>query len=71
MERVVRASTDYVLAVEYAADEEQEIEYRGQMGLLWKRPYGKLYQDLGLELEQSWDAGAGFDNCTAWLLRKP
>lgn len=67
---MVRASADYVLAVEYAAPEEQEIEYRGQRGLLWKRPYGKLYQDLGLRLVREWDAGPGFDRCTATLLRK-
>jgi len=62
-------SFDYILAIEYYAEEETEIEYRGEMGLLWKRPYGKLYQDMGLELIESGNA-EGFDNCEYNLLRK-
>ena len=70
MQSIVDASCDYVLAVEYAADQEEEVLYRGYGGKLWKRPYGKLYQDMGLTLVQEFDAGEGFDRCTAWLLRK-
>lgn len=73
MRYLIGQSARYVLAIEYFADQEQEIEYRGQMGLLWKRPYGQLYIDLGLKLVASWPPAAcvGFDNCTAWLLEKP
>lgn len=70
MQSIVNASCDYVLAIEYGADKEEEIEYRGHSGKLWKRPYGKLYQDMGLKLIYEWDAGVGFDKCTAWLLKK-
>lgn len=70
MRAIANASADYVLAVEYAADKEEEVEYRGQPGMLWRRPYGKLYEALGLQLVKEWDAGAGFDRCTAWLLRR-
>ena len=70
MEAIVRASADYVLAVEYHAEHEEEVLYRGQSGMLWRRPYGKLYQDMGLQLVREWDAGEGFDRCTASLLRK-
>ena len=63
-------SAKYVLAVEYAADEETEVEYRGHAGKLWKRPFGKLYQDLGLQLVAEVEGAEGFDNCTAWLLEK-
>lgn len=69
MRAIIKASADYVLAVEYAADVEEEIEYRGRRGLLWKRPYGRLYEDMGLTPVRQWGA-PGFDRCTAWLLRK-
>ena len=62
-------SYDYVLAIEYESEKEEEIEYRGEMGLLWKRPYGELYQDIGLKLVNEGEA-QGYDNCHYWLLRK-
>lgn len=71
MERIVRASSDYVLAVEYAAHVETAIEYRGNKDLLWKCDYGGIYANMGLEMIQKGPAGKGFDNCTYWLLRKP
>lgn len=69
MDMLVLGSCDYVLAVEYESEEETEVEYRGHSGKLWKRPYGKLYQDMGLELVETGSA-EGFDNCTYWLMRK-
>jgi pseudaminic acid biosynthesis-associated methylase len=73
MRRIVDASKRYVIAVEYDAPEETEIEYRGEMGLLWKRPYGKLYQDMGLRLlgDCHLPPESGFDHCHFWLLEKP
>ena len=71
MQRIADASTDYVLAVEYSAPAEQAIDYRGNKDMLWKRNYGALYMDMGLELIQKGPAGKGFDQCTYWLLRKP
>jgi hypothetical protein len=70
MQAIVDASADYVLAVEYHAEQEEEVEYRGHAGMLWRRPYGKLYQAMGLVLVDEWDAGEGFDRCRAVLLRK-
>lgn len=70
MRDLVVMSSDWVLAVEYAADTETEVEYRGHAGRLWKRPYGRLYQDMGLELVQTGEA-KGFDQCQFWLMRKP
>ncbi len=69
MRSIIDISGKYVLAVEYAADHEIEIEYRGHHGALWKRPFGKLYQDLGLTLLSEGVAG-GFDECNFWLLEK-
>lgn len=74
MRNIVDASYDYVLAVEYASHswEEEEVNYRGNDDMLWRRDYGKMYQDMGLQLVDSWFVGAeqGFDSCIAWLLRK-
>lgn len=73
MQRIIDISTDYVLAVEYnsISREEEPVTYQGQEGLLWRRNYGALYQNMGLKLVALGDAGEGFDNCTYWLLRKP
>jgi pseudaminic acid biosynthesis-associated methylase len=71
MRQLVDLSGRYVLAVEYHLEEgEEEVEYRGHAGALWKRNYGKLYQDLGLRLLSQGEAG-GFDQCTYYLLEKP
>lgn len=69
MQVIIDKSCDWVLAVEYDAFKEEEINYRGQDGLLWKRPYGKLYRDMGLTLVETGEA-EGFDDCTWWLFRK-
>lgn len=70
MQRVIDASCIWVLAVEYEAEAETEIEYRGQRGLLWKRPFGKIYESMGLRTVAEFDA-EGFDRCRAWLMEKP
>lgn len=71
MRAIKSLSSRYVLAVEYEADNDEEIDYRGHAERLWKRPYGKLYEEMGLKLIDSGDAGEGFDRCTFWLLEKP
>jgi pseudaminic acid biosynthesis-associated methylase len=72
MEGIIELSNRYVLAVEYADDEEKEIEYRGHKGRLWRRPIGKMYEGLGL---RQVDGGTltkefGFDNCMWWLMSR-
>ena len=49
-----------------------QIEYQGQSGLLWKRPYGAMYEDLGLTELTFGKVGPddGFDNCIWRLLEK-
>jgi pseudaminic acid biosynthesis-associated methylase len=69
MRNLIELSGRYVIAVEYAAADEEEVEYRGHKGALWKRPYGSLYQGLGLRLLSEGVAG-GFDQCHYWLLEK-
>jgi pseudaminic acid biosynthesis-associated methylase len=65
MSEIVRCSSRYVLCGEYFAEENTEIHYRGQTGALFKRDYGRLYQELFPELkvvkqgflgrDQGWD----------------
>lgn len=71
MRDVIEASHRYVLAVEYDAKEPEEVMYRGEGGLLWRRPYGEMYEELGLRLIESGAAPhPAFDHCTYWLLEK-
>jgi pseudaminic acid biosynthesis-associated methylase len=73
MRSIVRAAKRYVICIEYYEDTEEEIKYRGDWGLLWKRPFGKLYTDMGLKLVRPptvLPVQDGFDNCTCWILEK-
>jgi pseudaminic acid biosynthesis-associated methylase len=73
MVSIIAASRRWVLAVEYAAAAEEEVLYRGHAERLWRRPFGVLYEALGLTLQESGhlERGDGFDDCTWWLLKKP
>ncbi len=46
MAELVRTSRRWVLCGEYHADERTDVNYRGQEGVLVKRDYGGLYQQL-------------------------
>lgn len=72
MRAIVNASRKYVVAVEYAHPEETEVEYRGHDGKLWKRPFGRLYEAMGLKTIGFGFVSddKGFDRCTYWLLEK-
>ena len=72
MEKLIAMSSNYVMAIEYESDVETEIEYRGQKGLLWKRPYGELYERMGLKQISTakLQMDVGFDNCRYWLMQK-
>ncbi len=69
MQAIVDVSAGYVLAIEYDSQEDREIEYRGNTGKLWARPFGKLYEELGLSLVEHGPA-TGYDQCHFWLLEK-
>jgi pseudaminic acid biosynthesis-associated methylase len=70
MQKIVDQSYRYVLAVEYESEQEEEIEYRGHTGKLWRRPFGRMYEEMGLKLVRHEQNVPGFDSCTAWLLEK-
>lgn len=64
------AASQYVLAIEYAADADTEVEYRGHTGRLWKRPFGEHFLAVGgLALVETGEA-EGYDQCRYWLLEK-
>ncbi len=72
MGEIYRCSRQYVLAVEYFADEETVIPYHGHQNLLWKRNFLRHYQELFPDLRlvrqgyyEEWDRSAW------WLLEKP
>ncbi len=74
MAEIVRCARRYVLCIEYFAEETVEIPYRGQPRALFKRDYGRLYEEIFSELkllehgmltrEQGWD------DVTFWLFEK-
>jgi pseudaminic acid biosynthesis-associated methylase len=74
-----RVSRRYLLALEYHADRETPVPYRGHDGLLWKRDFLRAYQEsfpgLSLRRQGFWARGGGFDgwfdDLTWWLLEKP
>jgi len=70
IESLVRASSKWILAIEYAAVRETEVNYRGHADRLWKRPYGENLKAHGLYLADWGDAGPGFDRCTYFLCEK-
>lgn len=72
LDEIYRCSRRYILAIEYFAEEETPINYRGHTALLWKRNFLKHYQDRFPDLavvrqgyEESWDRSHW------WLLEKP
>lgn len=71
---IYRVSKRYILAVEYYAEEETVIHYRGHDNLLWKRNFLKHYQDqfptLKLVKSGYWSDEDGFDRSHWWLLEK-
>ena len=72
---IYRVSKRYILAIEYFAEEETVIHYRGRDDLLWKRDFLKHYQtqfpDLTLIRSGYWGPEDGFDRCHWWLFEKP
>lgn len=75
MSEICRCSRRYILCGEYFAEETVEVPYRGQSGVLFKRNYGGIYQELFPELQlrkQGFLTRAeGWDNVTYWLFEKP
>jgi pseudaminic acid biosynthesis-associated methylase len=74
MRELYRVSKGYIMCAEYFAPGEEEIEYHGKKGLLWRRPYGDIWVD-NFDLYYVshgflWDRVDGMDNVTWWLFKK-
>jgi pseudaminic acid biosynthesis-associated methylase len=52
MDEMLRVSRQYIHGLEYWHPELVEVEYRGQMGLMWKGPYAELWKAKGLDLRR-------------------
>lgn len=71
---MARVSRRYLLAIEYFAEEDTPITYRGQDGLLWKRNFWAWFQseipNLSLVRTGYWSPDSGFDRTHWWLMEK-
>jgi pseudaminic acid biosynthesis-associated methylase len=74
MAEIVRCSRRFLLCGEYFAEEITEVPYRGQAGALFKRNYGRLYQELFPSLllcrQGFLSRDEGWDDVTYWLFEK-
>lgn len=72
---IVRVARRYVLAVEYHAERDETIVYRGNHDMLWKRDFRSHYMrvapDLTVLRDGFWGAQDGFDDARWWLFERP
>lgn len=77
MAEIVRCSSRYVLCAEYAAEDVEEVPYRGHDGALFKEDYGARYASMFPSLELvdrtflARGEGTSWDDVTVWTFRKP
>ena len=75
MRELARVSGRYLLAVEYFAEQETRIPYRGHIDLLWKRNFLFHFQQclsgLALLRKGYWGPEDGFDRDHWWLFEQP
>jgi hypothetical protein len=70
--KLARVGGRFLLAVEYFAEEETPILYRGRTDLLWKRNFPDHFRKClpghGLVRSGYWGSEDGFDRAHWWLL---
>ncbi|MBL0218116.1 MAG: methyltransferase domain-containing protein [Myxococcales bacterium] len=75
LDEIYRVSRRWIVAIEYDAPAETEINYRGHEGALWKRDHGGMWMarhpDLRLVRRLELSEAEGYDDCTAHLFEKP
>lgn len=76
MKELLRVSKRWILSIEYFNPTPQEVRYRGNDGMLWRRDFGSTWMDLAPELKHigngfMWRPTTGLDNVTWWLFEKP
>jgi hypothetical protein len=66
IDELVRCSTRWITVVEYTADQTIEVNYRGELGAFFKRPYGRIigerHPDLRLAVRRELTKDDGFDD---------
>lgn len=69
---MLRISRKYLLIIEYFSEEDREIIYRGNIGMLWKRNWPKVFERHPVSLFRDGFAGKdqGFDDCHWYLYEK-
>ncbi|MEO8698593.1 MAG: pseudaminic acid biosynthesis-associated methylase [Kofleriaceae bacterium] len=74
LDEIYRVSRRWIVAIEYDHPTEQEINYRGHEGALWKRDHGALWQSRHPDLVEVRRIALtdvdGYDDCTAHLFEK-
>ncbi len=70
-----RVSRRFVACIEYFSVQPEEIEYRGQKSMLFKRDFGAFWLDNFPDLRLVdygffWRRATGLDNLTWWLFKK-
>lgn len=73
LRKIHQLSRKYILCIEYFADQETSVEYRGFTDMLWKRNWPQEYESrFPLKLIRSgfWGKEAGFDDVSWWLWEK-
>lgn len=76
MREIERVSARYIWCNEYFAKSPEDIVYRGETGLLFKRDFGRLYLEMFPDLTTLatgflWSATTPFDDTVWWLFEKP
>ena len=72
MKEIYRVSKKYIVCAEYFSDKDEEINYHGEDGLLFKKDFGSFYLDNFPNLKLidygfSWKRVTGMDNLTWWI----
>jgi pseudaminic acid biosynthesis-associated methylase len=72
IQEIYRTSKEYILCVEYFAEKETEIDYRGHSNKLWKRNFKKHYLDLfpNLEVVKEGHWPNAFGDSHWWIFKK-
>jgi hypothetical protein len=75
MSEMVRVSKKYVFCGEYHDSETVEVHYRGHDGALFRRDYGKLFEEefpteLSLVRQGYLSPEDGWDRVTWWLFER-
>jgi hypothetical protein len=75
MQEIHRLARKYIVCIEYFSHEPQEIVWRGQSGLVWKRDFGSFWLEQFPDLVPVASGFAakpmtGLDNLCWWVFRK-